>query len=120
MSDDPSLCGHCCVHAEAIARVRERLAPEEDLAALAAVFKLLGDPTRIRILEALSNDELCVCDLAALLDVTQSAVSHQLRLLRAAKLVRYRREGKNAFYMLDDDHVRTLFRQGLDHVRERS
>lgn len=120
MQDDPSVCQQHCEHGDVITRVRARLSPEADLVALASVFKLLGDPTRVRILEALSADELCVCDLAALLCLTQSAVSHQLRLLRAAKLVRFRREGKNAFYSLDDDHVRVLFRQGLDHVRERS
>ncbi len=120
MRDDTPVCEQHCEHGDIIARVRSRLSPDADVTALSTVFKLMGDPTRLRILEALSMDELCVCDLAALLCLTQSAVSHQLRLLRASKLVRFRREGKNAFYSLDDDHVRTLFRQGLEHVRERA
>lgn len=116
--DDAPVCQQHCEHADVIARVRARLAPDEDMAELAATFRLLGDRTRVRILEALACDELCVCDLAAVVGHSQSAVSHQLRLLRAAKLVRVRRDGKNAFYTLDDDHVRHLFRQALDHVQE--
>ncbi len=85
---------------------------------MAELFKALGDYTRVRILYALSVHELCVCALADVLDMSQSAISHQLRLLRAAKLVRYRKEGKNVFYALDDDHVRNLVTQGLDHVLE--
>mgnify|MGYP000896172962 CR=1 FL=1 len=112
------VCQQHCEHADVIARVRARMAPDEDMAELAATFRLLGDRTRVRILEALAGDELCVCDLAAVVGHSQSAVSHQLRLLRAAKLVRVRRDGKNAFYTLDDDHVRHLFRQALDHVQE--
>jgi DNA-binding transcriptional ArsR family regulator len=115
---DAPVCQQHCEHTEVIARVRARLAPDEDMAELAATFRLLGDRTRVRILEALACDELCVCDLAAVVGHSQSAVSHQLRLLRAAKLVRVRRDGKNAFYTLDDDHVRHLFRQALDHVQE--
>ena len=78
---------------------------------------MLGDATRIRILDALSRDELCVCDLAALLDMSSSAISHQLRVLRDARLVKYRREGKMVCYSLDDDHVLTLFAQGLAHIQ---
>jgi len=83
---------------------------------MAATFKVLGDPTRIRILDALSREELCVCDLALLLGTSSSAISHQLRVLRDARLVKYRKEGKMAFYSLDDNHVLTLFEQGLEHV----
>lgn len=114
-------CGACLSHAPRrlhVDSIRGQLASMDELIALAAMFKLLGDPTRVRILEALAHAELCVCELTAVLGLTQSAVSHQLRLLRAAKLVRYRREGKNAFYSLDDEHVSILFQQGLEHIRE--
>jgi DNA-binding transcriptional ArsR family regulator len=94
------------------------MASEADCAGLADIFKVLGDLTRVRILKALSIEELCVCDLAAVLDLTQSAVSHQLRLLRAARLVKYRKAGKVVYYSLDDDHVKTLFAQGLEHVQQ--
>jgi ArsR family transcriptional regulator, lead/cadmium/zinc/bismuth-responsive transcriptional repressor len=91
---------------------------DEIVGALADIFKVLGDPTRVRILDALSRGERCVCDLAGLLRLTESAVSHQLRLLRNTRVVRPRREGRMIFYSLDDRHVLTLFRQGLRHVEE--
>lgn len=110
----------CCeslVHPEAVEAARAEVegAPVE---ALAETFKILGDPTRVGILLALSACELCVCDLAELFRVTPSAVSHQLRLLRAHRLVRPRRDGKLVYYRLDDEHVRTLFAEGLRHVGE--
>ena len=88
-------------------------------AALAETFKVLGDPTRVRILDALARAEVPVCDLAELLGLTQSAVSHQLRLLRSMRLVRSRRDGRHIYYAVDDDHITKLFKQGLEHVRER-
>jgi DNA-binding transcriptional ArsR family regulator len=91
---------------------------DETVGALADIFKVLGDPTRVRILDALSRGERSVCDLAGLLRLTESAVSHQLRLLRNTRVVRTRREGRMIFYSLDDRHVLTLFRQGLRHVEE--
>ena len=111
------VCSETLVHPEAVTEARAAVdsAPVE---ALAETFKVLGDPTRVRILLALSVRELCVCDLAELLAVSQSAVSHQLRILRAHRLVRPRREGKLVYYRLDDDHVRTLFAEGLRHVKE--
>ena len=90
----------------------------QELTALAEVFKVFGDPTRIRLLWALSEADRCVNELADLLDIGQSAVSHQLRLLRQARLVRYRREGKTSVYSIDDDHVRQIFQLGLSHIRE--
>lgn len=87
---------------------------------LADTFKVLGDLTRVRMLDALSHSELCVGDLAGLLGLTESAVSHQLRLLRSMRLVRSRREGRMVIYMLDDEHIVKLFRQGLDHIEESS
>jgi len=86
--------------------------------ALAETFRVLSDPTRVRIIAALSRQELCVCDLAKLLKLTGSAVSHQLRLLRGQRLVKYRKEGKSAYYSLDDNHIRRLFAQGMRHVSE--
>jgi DNA-binding transcriptional ArsR family regulator len=99
--------------------VRDRLLDDESAASLAETFKLLGDPTRVRILDALSRAEVAVCDLADALALTQSAVSHQLRLLRSMRLVRARRDGRHIFYALDDDHILKLFKQGLEHVQER-
>ncbi|MBP7572245.1 MAG: helix-turn-helix transcriptional regulator [Acidobacteria bacterium] len=87
---------------------------------LAETFRVLGDPTRVRILDALSHAELCVCDVAMLLGLSQSAVSHQLRILRGLRLVRSRREGRMVFYALDDHHITGLFREGLRHVEEAS
>jgi len=92
---------------------------ERTVHALAETFQALSDPTRVRIIAALSRQELCVGELAELLGLTGSAVSHQLRLLRAQSLVRYRREGKVAYYALDDDHIRNLFAEGVRHVRAR-
>jgi len=90
----------------------------EMLLEVSDIFKVLGDHTRVRILHALTLSELCVCDIASLLEMTSSAVSHQLRILRAAKIVRFRKEGKNVFYALDDDHVFSLMNEGLAHVRD--
>jgi len=86
---------------------------------LAETFKVLGDATRVRILDALSRSELCVCDIAQLLGLSESAVSHQLRLLRGMRLVRARRDGRMVFYTLDDQHIVRLFEQGMEHVEER-
>jgi len=101
-------------------QLRARLLSEPSVVALAETFKLLGDTTRVRILDALSRMELCVQDLADLLGLTQSAVSHQLRLLRSLRVVRTRRDGRQIFYALDDDHIVRLFEQGLEHVEERA
>ena len=97
---------------------RGQLLPPATVGALADIFKVLGDPTRVRILDVLSRGELSVCHLAGLLGLTDSAVSHQLRLLRNTRIVRSRREGRLIYYALDDKHVLTLFRQGLRHVEE--
>ena len=86
--------------------------------ALAETFKALGDATRVRILDAISRAELCVCDLAGIVGISESAVSHQLRLLRSSRLVRTRRDGRQIFYALDDGHIVGLFKQGLEHVEE--
>ena len=103
---------------DALAEVRPRLLDGETVQAVADVFRLLGDPTRVRLVDALSHGERCVCDLAALVGLTESAVSHQLRLLRAARLVRVRRTGRQAFYSLDDHHVLGLVHDTRRHVEE--
>jgi ArsR family transcriptional regulator, lead/cadmium/zinc/bismuth-responsive transcriptional repressor len=105
--------------ARAAVAVRPKLLRDEHAAALAETFKALGDVTRVRILDALSRTELCVGDVAALLGSSESAVSHQLRLLRSLRLVRARREGRLVYYSLDDDHIVGLFAQGLEHVQEK-
>jgi ArsR family transcriptional regulator len=92
---------------------------EEDLYDLAELFKVFGDTTRIKILCALVEAEMCVCDIAALLNMTQSSISHQLRILKQARLVRYRRDGKVVYYSIDDEHVKQIFDQGLIHLKER-
>jgi DNA-binding transcriptional ArsR family regulator len=101
-----------------VRRLQAALVDDETVSALAEVFRALGDPTRVRILDALSHGELCVCDLAAVLGLSQSAVSHQLRLLRGLRLVRARRDGRMMFYALDDRHVVDLMTQGRRHVGE--
>ena len=99
-------------------RVRTAMPDEESLYDLAELFKVFGDSTRIRILYALFESELCVYDIAQILNMTQSAISHQLRVLKQARLVRNRREGKQIYYSLADDHVRTIIGQGMDHINE--
>ena len=95
-----------------------RSSPNRRSQALAETFRVLGDPTRVRLLDALSHGELCVCDLATLVGLSESATSHQLRLLRTLRLVKARRAGRMVFYALDDRHIVTLFKQGLRHVEE--
>lgn len=111
-------CSDSKAHTENVDKVKSTMLSERDFLFLAELFKAFGDYTRARILYALSVNELCVCALAEVLDMSQSAISHQLRLLRAARLVRYRKEGKNVFYTLDDEHVRNLIKLGIDHIRE--
>jgi ArsR family transcriptional regulator len=110
------LCEEQVVHLDAV-RVAQRAIPAPPaLGRLSALFASLGDPTRLRIIAALTAHELCVCDLAALLGLSESAVSHQLRQLRALNLVRYRREGRLALYAIDDEHVAALYRQAREHI----
>lgn len=111
-------CSANITHPDGIEYVRERLPKEETLYDLAELFKVFGDTTRIKIICALYERELCVCDIATLLNMTQSAVSHQLRTLKAARLVKFRREGKSVFYSLDDEHIMRIFNEGLNHVNE--
>jgi DNA-binding transcriptional ArsR family regulator len=112
-------CEDLYVDQDRVERVREGLEADDTIMRLAETFKLLGDPTRTKMLMALAREELCVCDLAGLLEVSSSAVSHQLRLLRNADLVKYRRQGKMAYYTLSDHHVEQIFGLGIEHVQER-
>ena len=112
----------CCesthVHPDLLAHVIAEMPDEEKLYDLAELFKVFGHSTRIRILYVLFEDEVCVCDLAEALNMTQSAVSHQLKLLKQAKLVKAKRDGKQVFYSLADDHVRTIIGTGMEHLEE--
>ncbi len=116
--DEVERCDYIHVHDDLVKSVKEKMPQENDLADLAELFRIFGDTTRIRILYVLFESEMCVCDIATLLGMTQSAVSHQLRLLKQAKLARARRDGKTVFYSLADDHVRTIIAQGMDHIQE--
>jgi DNA-binding transcriptional ArsR family regulator len=120
IDDAPSadVCEVFHANADEMAALRSALIPAPQVATLAETFRALGDPTRVRVLDALSRAELCVCDLATLLGLSESATSHQLRLLRSLRLVRTRRAGRMVFYALDDDHITRLFAQGLEHVEE--
>ncbi|HVK03968.1 MAG TPA: metalloregulator ArsR/SmtB family transcription factor [Armatimonadaceae bacterium] len=112
-------CETRAVHEDVVAALRPSNVTANEAYRLAEVFAALSDPTRVRMVDALARtEELCVCDLCELLGLKQSNVSHQLRLLRSLRLVKNRRAGRNVYYSLDDDHVRDLLRQGLDHVRE--
>ncbi len=116
--DEEMRCESTEVHEELLKIVNEKMPDEEELYDLAELFKVFGDSTRIRILFVLLEAEVCVCDLAAVLNMTQSAVSHQLRILKQNKLVKSRREGKSIFYSLADSHVRTMIDQGREHIEE--
>ena len=112
---------HCDVvhkHADVVLKVHREMPDDDKLYDLAELFKVFGDSTRIRILFALFEEEMCVCDIARLLGMTQSAISHQLRVLKEARLVSSRREGKTIFYSLCDDHVKTIFYHAMEHVME--
>ena len=111
-------CDEFCTHGDIIKTVQPAMPKEEHLYDLAELFKIFGDSTRIRILYVLFEAEVCVCDIAEVLQMTQSAISHQLRLLKQAKLVKSRREGKTVYYSLADDHVRTIIDQGMEHIEE--
>ncbi|MDD6794933.1 MAG: metalloregulator ArsR/SmtB family transcription factor [Clostridiaceae bacterium] len=111
-------CSTNVVHSDIVNKVKACIPKEEVLYDLAEFFKVFGDSTRIKIICALFESEMCVCDLAAILGVSQSAVSHQLRTLRTARLVRFRREGKVVYYSLDDEHIKHIFDEGLNHIKE--
>ena len=112
-------CSCTTIHNDVIQKVRAVMPQEETLYDLAELYKAFGDTTRIKILCALFEAEMCVCDIAALLNMTQSAISHQLRVLKQSRLVKHRKDGKVVYYSLDDSHIKSIFDQGLLHTRER-
>ena len=116
--DSAPTCEYLNVHEDAVAQVLAALPDDETLYDLSELFRVFGDSTRIKILYVLFESELCVCDIAQLLGLTQSAVSHQLRILKTNRLVKPRKDGKTVFYSLSDDHVRKIIAQGIDHIKE--
>jgi len=116
---DNALCSVTIIHDDILSKVRKEMTEDSRLVQMAELFKALDDPTRLKIINALLLAEMCVCDISALLNMTQPAISHHLKVLRQTQLIKYRREGKIVYYSLDDDHVELLFRQGLAHVIEK-
>ena len=118
MNNKIECCETKCVHEDLLKTVSERMPDETELYDLSELFKVFGDSTRIRILFVLFECEVCVCDLAEALHMTQSAISHQLRILKQSRLVKSRRDGKSIFYSLADEHVRTIIAMGIEHIEE--
>jgi DNA-binding transcriptional ArsR family regulator len=114
---DITICEQLCDHDQNVCLAKAEMHPKEDTKQVAEIFKILGDPTRIKILHALFKRELCVCDIVAVVAMEQSAVSHQLRLLRGARLVKYRKEGKMVWYSLVDKRISLLLAQGIEHIK---
>ena len=119
MAKNTASCDCDCVHSEIVEKTRKNFPKDELLGDLSDFFKVIGDGTRIKILWALDSNERCVCNIANLLNMTKSAVSHQLRGLREANLVKFRKSGKEVFYSLSDNHVKEIFEQGLIHIQEK-
>lgn len=117
-SIDLKTCKQTVIHHDIVEKVSKKMIDHDIIVNLAEFYKVFGDPTRLKILQALSISEMCVCDLAALLTMNQSAISHQLKVLRQSRLIKYRKEGKVVYYSLDDDHIHQIFNQGLAHINE--
>ena len=120
LNDEVELCEFMHAHEDTVKSVKDQMPHDEDLFDLAELFKIFGDSTRIKILYILFESEMCVCDIATLIGASQSAVSHQLRLLKQANLIKPRRDGKTVFYSLSDDHMRTIINNGMEHIFEKS
>jgi len=118
MGKNSPACDCDVIHVDVVEAVREKMPDERELGALSDFFKVLGDSTRAKIISALDESEMCVCDLAVLLGMTKSAISHQLGLLRRSNLVKNRREGRVVYYSLSDDHIRQIYEMGIEHIRE--
>lgn len=118
MENNVEKCSCNVIHKDTVIKVKEKLPQDETLYDLAELFKVFGDSTRIKILCSLFESEMCVCDLSALLSISQSAISHQLRVLKSARLVKFRRDGKVIYYSLDDEHIKHIFDEGLKHITE--
>ena len=118
MENKSESCSCNVIHKEGVENVKNKLPKEETLYDLAELFKVFGDSTRIKIICSLFESEMCVCDLSVLLNISQSAISHQLRVLKSARLVKFRRAGKVIYYSLDDEHIKQIFDAGLHHITE--
>ncbi len=118
MAEGVPSCEYMHVHEDLVKKVEEAMPLEEELFDLAELFKIFGDSTRIKILYVLFETEMCVCDIAQLLNMTVSAISHQLRILKQARLVKFRKEGKSVFYSLADDHIKKIIDNGIEHINE--
>ena len=118
MENKSESCSCNVIHKEVVENVKNKLPKEETLYDLAELFKVFGDSTRIKIICSLFESEMCVCDLSVLLNISQSAISHQLRVLKSARLVKFRRAGKVIYYSLDDEHIKPIFDAGLHHITE--
>lgn len=118
MAKDEVFCDCDVIHGDVVEEVKKRMPKENELYDLSDFFKVLGDSTRVKIIWALDESEMCVCDIAVLLNMTKSAISHQLRSLKQADLVKFRREGKVVYYSLKDDHVKDIFEKGMEHIQE--
>ena len=118
MENKSEYCSCNVIHKEVVENVKNKLPKEETLYDLAELFKVFGDSTRIKIIWSLFESEMCVCDLSVLLNISQSAISHQLRVLKSARLVKFRRAGKVIYYSLDDEHIKQIFDAGLHHITE--
>ena len=119
MPKDEIFCDCDVIHADVVNEVKERMPKNDELYDLAGFFKIFGDFTRLKIIWALDENEMCVCDIAVLLNMTKSAISHQLKTLKQANVVKFRREGKVVYYSLKDDHVKDIFEKGMEHIREK-
>lgn len=113
------VCGACEIHQECVTCVKDNMLEVNIFQEMSEIFKVFGDPTRLKILYALLIKELCVCDIAEVLGMSQSSISHQLRVLKGARLVKYRKDGKSVYYSLDDEHVKEIFNAGLGHVEHK-
>ena len=118
MENKSESCSCNVIHKEVVENVKNKLPKEETLYDLTELFKVFGDSTRIKIICSLFESEMCVCDLSVLLNISQSAISHQLRVLKSARLVKFRRAGKVIYYSLDDEHIKQIFDAGLHHITE--
>jgi len=115
-NNENTLCDITCIHEDIVKKTKEASLREEDVQNLSSIFKAFGDPTRLKILHCLKQSEMCVCDISAILEMSQSAISHQLRVLSNLRLVKHRKEGKNVYYSLDDEHVFRILDEGLEHI----
>jgi DNA-binding transcriptional ArsR family regulator len=118
-ANEELICDCEVIHADIVNEVNKRMPYDEDIYDLSDFFKVLGDSTRMRIIWALDESEMCVCDIAVLLNMTKSAISHQLRALRNANLVKFRKEGKTVFYSLKDKHIKDIYEIGMEHIKEK-